>query len=304
MDIISKIYKDFPIIYLELSTKDQFIEFCKKNNPKDMETAFEFFTVFGGLDIKLDTTKPLMDEIKKHILEDYNYLKEHIHNLTGGYGVDHAILTGIAQGDRRINSSFKRAHVSFEEGSKCIEKLIDREIIEKESSANFLLNKRGNSKVSAKLLFTTPFLRFWFAFISPIYKGIKEGEFKEFNELYENRKNEFPNFILEELAIETLIDSFVEDKIDKIGKYWDENNEISIVAKTKSGKIIAGLCKNTSSKLKKSELTNLKNICKNIDLKVDSYILFTKKGFSNELKDLKSNDLKLFTLRNLKILVN
>ena len=32
-------------------------------------------------------------------------------------------LTGIAQGDRRTNSSFKRAFVSFEEGMKCVEKI-------------------------------------------------------------------------------------------------------------------------------------------------------------------------------------
>ena len=269
-----------------------------------METAIEYFTVFGGVEIEIDTNKPLIDLIKTHILNDYHSLKNKIHNLTGGYSVDHAVLTGIALGDRKTTTSFKRAHVSFEEGMKCVENLCDKGIIEIESPQNYLVNKRGNeNKVAKKLLFTTPFLRFWFAFISPIYKGIKEGDFKEFTTKYENKKAEFSDFIFEELCMETVTDYFQEDPIDKIGKYWDQNRDINIIAKTKSGKILAANCKYTNSKLKKAELNKLVNDSKSIDLNVDTFILFAKKGFTSELKSQKSDTLKLLTPRNLKILI-
>ena len=268
-----------------------------------MEKAVQYFIVFGGLDIKIDTTKPLLELIEQHILNNYLSLRNEIHNLTGGYKVDHAVLTGIAQGDRRTNSSFKRAFVSFEEGMKCVEKLTERGIIEIESSQHHLAKKRGDDKISKKLLFTTPFLRFWFAFVSPIYKGIKEKNYKEFYELYENKEAEFGGFIFEELSMEVIRDTFVEDPIKQFGKYWDEKIEIDLVAKTTSGKIIAGSCKYINSKLKKNELNRLKEDCKSIDLNVDIFVIFSKNGFSNELKSQKSETLKLFTPKSFKLLL-
>ena len=268
-----------------------------------METAVKYFTVFGGLNIKIDTTKPLLELVEKHILDNYLNLKSEIHNLTGGYKVDHAILTGIALGDRRTNSSFKRAFVTFEEGMRSIEKLIDKGIIEIESSQHHLAKKRGDDKISKKLLFTTPFLRFWFAFISPIYKGIKEKDYKEFYELYENKQAGFGDFIFEELSMEFIRDLFHEDPIKQFGKYWDDKRDINLVAKTSSGKIIAANCKYLNSKIKKNELNKLSEDCKAIDLNADILILFSKNGFSNELKLQKSDSIKLFTIKSFKLLL-
>jgi uncharacterized protein len=268
-----------------------------------MEVAVKYFIVFGGLDIKIDTTKPLLELIEKHILDEYTDLKYEVTTICGGYKVDQAILTGIAQGDRRTTTSFKRAFVSFEEGSRCIEKIVDRGIIEIESSQHHLAKKRGDDKIAKKLLFTAPFLRFWFAFISPIYKGIKEKNYKEFYELYENKEAEFGNFVFEELAMECLRDSFKEDPIKQFGRYWDEKCEIDLVAKTTSGKIIAGNCKYITSKLKKNEFNKLKEDAASIDLNPEILVLFSKNGFSNELKSQKSETLRLFTAKSFKLLL-
>ncbi|WP_368030976.1 DUF234 domain-containing protein [Arcobacter sp. s6] len=268
-----------------------------------MEIAVKYFIVFGGLDIKIDTSKPLLELIEKHILNEYIDLRYEINSISGGYKVDHAILTGIAQGDRRTNSSFKRAFVSFEEGMKCVEKLVEKGIIEIESSQHHMAKKRGDDKIAKKLLFTAPFLRFWFAFISPIYKGIKEKNYKEFYELYENKEAEFGNFVFEELAMECLRDSFIEDPIKQFGKYWDDKCEIDLVAKTTSGRIIAGNCKYITSKLKKNELNKLKDDCTSIDLNPDILVLFSKNGFSNELKSQKNETLRLFTTKSFKLLL-
>lgn len=185
---------------------------------------------------------------------------------------------------------------------KCVDGLCERGIIELESSQHFLTNKRGDSKISKKLLFTTPFLRFWFAFVSPIYKGIKEGNYKEFYEKFEGRQGDFSDFVFEELSMEFLRDSFKEDPIKQIGKYWDDKVEIALIAKTTSGKIIAASCKYTNSKVKKSELTKLKEDCKSIELDADIFVLFSKKGYTSELKSMKSDTLKLYTTRNFKLL--
>jgi len=186
---------------------------------------------------------------------------------------------------------------------KCVEKLADRGIIEIESSQHHLAKKRGDDKISKKLLFTAPFLRFWFGFVSPIYKGIKEKNYKEFYELYEKKEAEFGNFVFEELSMEFMRDLITEDPIKQFGKYWDEKREIDLVAKTTSGKIIAGNCKYINSKIKKNELNKLKEDCKTIDLNVDIFVLFSKSGFSSELKSQKSETLRLFTPKSFKLLL-
>jgi len=247
--------------------------------------------------------KPLLELIETHILKKYTTLRYDINALTGGYKVDHAILTGIAQGDRRTNSSFKRAFVSFEEGMKCVEKLVEKGIIEIESSQHHLANKRGDSKVAKKLLFTSPFFRLWFSFVSSIYKGIKEGNFKEFYTLFENRQAEFSDFIFDELAMEFTRDFFEEDPIKQIGKYWDENLEISLVAKTTSGKIVAANCKYRDSKIKKTDINKLIEDCKDAGLQVDTFMYFTKKGYTTEVKSLKNETLRLFNAKSLKLLL-
>ena len=38
-----------------------------------METAIKYFTIFGGLDIEIDTTMPLKELIEKEILNKYSY---------------------------------------------------------------------------------------------------------------------------------------------------------------------------------------------------------------------------------------
>ncbi len=269
-----------------------------------MEEAISFFSVFGGLDIKIDTTKPLKDEIKKHILDNYLSLKDDVTSLTGGYSVAHAILTGIALGDRRTNTSFKKAHVSFEEGMKNVENLSQRGVIEVESSLHYLANQRGDDKVSKKLLFTTPFLRFWFAFVSPIYKGIKDKNYKEFEQRFDNRIEEFTDFVFEELAMEYIKVYYKDDEIKTIGKYWDNSIKIDIVAKTTSGKVLVANCINTKNKVKKASLTTLQSDSKKVGFKADIAILFANDKFTTELKNLKSDSVKLFNSKSFKLLID
>ena len=114
------------MIILDKSFKELFKDFCTTNNIENMQVAIQYFTVFGGLDIKIDTTKPILELIEKHILSNYNYLRSEVNQITGGYHVEHAILSGIALGDRKTTNAFKRAHVSFEEGMKCVDSLYEK----------------------------------------------------------------------------------------------------------------------------------------------------------------------------------
>jgi len=261
-----------------------------------METAIEFFAIFGGLDRKINTTAPINELIEKLILNEYKYLRNNINDLTSGDERYHSILTGFAIGDRRTNSAFKYSKISFEDGIECVDALCDMRVLRLETSY-------GEDNGPEKALFTAPFLRFWFAFVSPIFKGIKDRDYSEFYKRYNNRKTEFTNLAFEQLSHEFIKEISQEDKIYSMKRYWDSKNEIELLAKTKSGKLIAGVCKYTNNKVKKSELTKLEATCKETSIKPDFYVIFAKKGFSNELKALKAEGIKLFTCRNFKLLV-
>jgi len=268
-----------------------------------MEQAIEYFTVFGGLDEQIDTTIPIEKSIEELILDEYKYYRNQVADLCTSDPLLQAILSGVALGDRRTNSSFRRAQVSFKNGMECVDELRDMGVLKVESTMHHLTNQANQGDISKKLIIATPFLRFWFAFVSPIFKGVRDGDYKEFFTNFKNQKEEFQNYIFEQLCHEYLKKQFQEDSIYSDGRYWDDEGEVELVAKTTSGKIIAGSCKYTNAKMKKSVLTNLKKECEDIQLPVDIFVLFAKSGFSSELKSLKSEELRLFTAKSLKALI-
>ena len=279
----------------------QFRSFYFQNNPKDMEQAIKYFCVFGGMSWSVDMSVPLEELIENKVLNNYKYIHADITKITESDRHSHLLLSGIAMGDRRTHSALKKARISRSDGEYALENLYERAMLEAEHSLESPPN--SDDKIDEKLNFTKPFMRFWFAFISPYFKSIKDGDFKESKESFANRQQEFFELIFTKLAMEVMKKSFKEDPIVEIGSYWDRNTEIEILAKTKSGKIVAGICKNSNSKAKRSELTKLKEQCDRAELTADINVVISKSGFSNELKNLKSDELKLFSIKNFKSLV-
>jgi len=259
-----------------------------------MEDAIEKFAVFGGVQWgDIDTSKPTFELVKELILEDYSYIRNDINELTDGLPLYHSILSAIALGDAKTHTAYKRANISKDVGDKAIDELCKTGIIKLKKS----------KKSSPKLYFNSPFLRFWFAFVSPLFKGIKKGDFKEVQERFANRQGEFVNLTFAQLTQEFLKLSLKDEGLLECGSYWDDRDELDIYAKTKSKKIIVGSSKYTNSKIKKNELSKLQEISKRLDIEADVFVIFSKKGFSKELKSLKGENLRLYTLKNLKSMV-
>jgi AAA+ ATPase superfamily predicted ATPase len=206
-------------------------------------------------------------------------------------------------GDGKPHTAFKRANVTKEVGENALDELIDTGIIRLEKSKKIFTSWADNEAISNKLYFTSPFLRFWFAFVSPLFKGIRDGDYKEIRERFTNRESEFTHLTFTQLTHEFLKLANIDDPIVEIGSYWDNDVEIDIYAKTKSGKTIAGTTKYTNAKIKKSELTRVQEMCDKTNMKVDMFVIFSKRGFTSELKSLKGENLRLYTVKNLKKLV-
>ena len=280
---------------------EQFRSFYLQNKLSDLEVAIDYFSVFGGTQWNVDTTKPLFELICQKILKNYTYIHADMTKLTHSNKLSHALLSACATGDGRLFSSYKRARLSREEGNEALHALLRSGLVEREYSLERPLREEDDN--SEKLRFQTPFMRFWFAFVSPYYKTIKENDFSEVEKAFSNREQGLSDTVFQNLARSFLQHVFQDDKIVEIGGYWDKNSEIDILAKSQSGKLIATSCRYTNSKVKKSELAKLKEQCALAELEPDMYIIFGKSGFSSELKALKSESLKLFTLKSLKPLV-
>ena len=281
---------------------EQFRSFCYQNSASDLEQAIEYFAVFGGMGWRVDFSIPLWSIIEQKVLTNYRYIHGDITLTTQSNPTYHSLLTAIATGDRREYSSFKRAKLHREIGEEAIDFLVDKEMLKFEKSIEQPV--RGDDDNSDKMLFVQPFMRFWFANISPYYKGIKEGDYSEVESRWSHAKSEFSSLIYNQLVMEMIKQSFVDDPIVQIGSYWDKNVEIDILAKRKSGKLIAGSCKHSKSKANKSELTKLQQSCTQAELEIDTFVIYSKSKFSGELKKLSSDKLKLFSQRNLIILLS
>lgn len=283
------------------SLLEQFRSFYFQNSPADLESAIEYFAVFGGMSWSVDMSKSLEELIESKVLKNYTYIHSDITKITKSDKTAHAILSAIAVGDGRVHSALKRARVSRMDGEASIKELCAKNLLIAEFSLESPID--SDEKIDERLNFNTPFMRFWFAFVSPYFKSIKEGDFKEAKESFANRKIELYEQTFKKLSIEIIKNSFKDDPILEIGSYWDRESEIEILAKTKSGKIIAGTSRYSNQKTKKTALTKLHEQCDIAELSPDTLVIVSKSGFSNELKALKSENLKLITLKNFKSLV-
>lgn len=279
----------------------QFRSFYLQNHADDMEKALEYFSVFGGTSWKVDMHKPLLELMETKIFKNYPYIHSDIAKVTFSNKLSHTLLSAMATGDRRVHSTFKRAHISREEGEAALDTLLDSALIRFEYSLERPVNSDDDN--SDKLSFMTPFMRFWFAFVSPFYKTIKEGDYSEVEKSFASREQEFYELIFKKLSFELLRKLMIEDPIVEVGSYWDKNAEIDILAKTQSGKLIAGSTKYKNTKVKKTELSKLKEQCAKAEFEPDLFVIFSKSGFTSELKALKGDDLKLFTIKSMKALV-
>jgi len=284
----------------------QFRSFCYQNKATDFEKAIEYFAVFGGMGWQVDMSKPLDTLIKNKVLNNYRYIHGDLTKITHSKPTYHAMLTAIATGDRREHSAFKKVNVGREEGEEIIDFLIKDGFLVFDKSIEKPVDEKDG--ISDKLLFVTPFMRFWFAMISPTYKSIKEGDYSEFKKRWEGMKSDFSMLIYTQLLLELIQFSFKEefegDAMVSIGAYYDKNVEIDILAKRKSGEMLAGSCKYGKAKANKSELTKLQQMCKQAELEVDTFILFSKNKFSSELKKEQSKNIRLFSLRHLSKLID
>ena len=280
----------------------------------ELEQSFEYFAVFGGMEeaLNLDFFDDLESIIRFNFVEKYKVLNELI---SPSYLIEEPyrwLLVSIARGDGRLSNVFRKARVGDALGLRLLNELKELGIIEFEESREDPLKKYPNQKlekslrsykIEPKVYFKKPFHRFWFGFVEPYHKELNAGNSKRFFENFEKHFSRLHSFVFEQLSQE-LLNLHYDNKLTINGNYWDKHSEFDIWATHKDGRQILGECKYTSRHVCKSELRKLIAKAETSELEIDVFVLFSKSGFSNELKNSTSKDLLLFELEDFRKLLD
>ena len=223
------------------------------------------------------------------------------------------LLIAVARGDGKLLNVFKRARISEAAGGDLLSELVDLGIVQLEASRENPLKEYPKQKIKkhlrsyriqSKARFRLPFLRFWFGFVEPYRRGIEQGKTQAFFENYKHHCDRCISLSFEQLSNELLEVYFAEkDPLLSKGSFWDRHSEFDLYAISRSKKVILGECKYKGRKICKNELNKLKEKALQSGIPVDTYVLFSKNGFSNELKHSKEENLLLFELEDFKRLL-
>jgi len=283
-----------------------FRSFAYQNKIKDLDKALEYFVVFGGTGWDVDVSKSVDARIEEKILRNYEPLHNSMTRYTHNNPVYHKLLSLVAQGVEHEHDAFKKAKIGRDKGEEAMDYLEQKSLLKFDLSVEKPL-KEDDGK-SDRIIITLPFMRFWFAMISSNYKSIAEGDFNEFGQKWMKVRDNFPillsNLLVRELVKQSFAEKFADDPIVSIGSYYDKQTHIEVLAKRKSGKMIAGACKYSKNAAKMNMLNTLKENCKKVELNVDAYVLFSKNGFTLEVEQSKDESMTLLSHEHLATLLD
>jgi AAA+ ATPase superfamily predicted ATPase len=151
-----------------------------------------------------------------------------------------------------------------------------------------------------------PFFRFWFRYLYPNMSYLEEGDidFVWKQKIQPDFKG-FVGFIFEDICIQKLKRMNRENKLpfkaERIGRWWDGNGEIDIVALDGKGSFLFCECKWTRRKIGVNILTKLQDKTDTFSKAARKYFgFFSGSGFSEALKNTarEREDVLLFSLRD------
>jgi len=292
---------------------EQFRFFYYRNYPDDMETQISYFAVFGGVDWQVDTTQNIQKLIQVLILDNFEAIDTKMRELTLNETINRKLLKALALGDRRIFSAFNKAGLNNGNGGAALNYLQEKGLITLEYSREEhprerypkqkLKREDSRHRISHKVLFSYPFLRFWFYFIVPHIKEIQKCSYENLFKDLDNRLNSYTSLVYEELSEVLLNYNLRDEHIISSGSYWDAKTEIDILTTTENRNVYVGECKWTNHKINKKELHKLRDKCEKLHIEPTQIVFFSKRGFSKEMLQLQGSDLALYSSEDFKALV-
>ena len=211
-----------------------------------------------------------------------------------------SILKAIAFGRTRLNEIVQETGISDpHKVNKYLSVLRELRIVKREIPITE--NKPHKSRKGIYSL-NDPFFRFWFRYVLPHMSYLEEGDLDfVWQEKIKPSLDSFTGFTFEDICLQRLKNLNRKNRLPfkarSIGRWWNNKEEIDIVAYDDQQSFIFGECKWKNKKVGLNELYNLERKADNFfDVKQKYFALFSKSGFSEELKNLSSQrkDILLF----------
>ena len=272
-------------------------EFSPDKSEKDL---IECYAITGGVPKYIELfydSKDIYTAIEDNVLSKSSFLYDEPHFLlqreVSEVGSYFSIIKTIAAGNQKLSRIASSLELKQTGLTKYLNTLINLDILEREvpvTEDNPEKSKRGLYRIRDN------FMKFWFRFIFPNLNYIESGR-KELvmKKIRTNLIDSHIAYVYEDVCIEKMWrlndDSVWSFNFDKVGRWWNNNTEIDIVAIESSGNgIVFGECKYWSGKVGLDILSKLEGKAMQVEWNRENrrnhFILFSINGFTDDLTEL------------------
>lgn len=283
-----------------------FLQAWKFFPKKDFRKFLDIYAITGGMPaylLQFDSSIALKENIKKNIFPKTSFLsneveftlKEELREPKNYL----SILRAISQGKRKFGEIVNETGLKKNVLMKYLTTLHQLQIIEKQVPAT-----ENNPQKSRKGLYkiTDNFFRFWFQYIFPHKSDLEIENYSEVERKLAESFNGLTASTYESVCQEILFD--LQKKIfnfEKVGKWWENEQEIDLVALNQRTKeIIFGECKWSEKIVGVNVYNDLKKkssfVQWNQEKRKEYFILFSKNGFTSDMFKLAKKE-KIFLVK-------
>ncbi len=268
----------------------------KFRQTKSFEDKALHYSVAGGIPaywLQFSDKKDFYQNLKDHVLKKGEMLYDEVEFLLREELREpryyFSLLQAIAQGKRKLSEIINATGISQSVANKYLGVLSDLDIVEREVSvteAKPLKSKKGLYRIKDE------FFQFWFGYVFP-----KRGEIEmdRHDSVLHAIKQDIQHHLAltyEKIALSVLrenADMFF--PFDKLGRWWDRNEEIDIVGINKElNAILFAEVKWTEKSIGTNILSELKAKAEKVQWGNDKtsrhFALFSRKGFTNGMQKL------------------
>ncbi len=277
-----------------------FASVCKFRAGKPFADRLAHFSIAGGTPaywLQLSSEKDFEKNLTDHVMKKGEMLYDEVEFILREELREpryyFALLQAIAHGKRKLSEIVNATGINQPVANKYLSVLADLKIVERElpvTEEKPLKSKKGLYRV------TDEFFMFWFRFIFPKRGELEMGRVKDVIDIVRKDLPQYLGGIYEKVAIETLWQNM--EKLfpfSAIGRWWDRNKEIDIIAFNRENDAIM-FCE-----VKWSEKPVGTNIYENLKQKSSKvrwggnerkeyFCLFSKKGFTAAMVKLARKD--------------
>ncbi len=276
----------------------------------EVEDIVRYYSIYGGVPAYLEMLDPktdLPENLKNTVLEIDAPLRDSVDfTLESELRKPEryrAILANIARGLTSLNELSQEMGLESNRVSQYISKLRTLRLVKREEPVTLSPKKK---KRRGRYRITDKFFRFYFHYILPNRSDIEEGKLETVLDRFKTSEDEYVAPVFEEVC-----QDYVSKSMDysKSGRWWYKEDEIDIVALNgREKKALFGECKWSKNEVDFDLLNDLKEKAKKVrwnnEEREETYTLFSRSGFSDELEEHSndSDELELYSLEDMRSL--